>query len=717
MLVDHACPERLGELVRTLLPIAPALEVHTEAHRLAESQPGSTLVLVPRVEDVDWLNINRPLFASRALRVVLFCSREMSVALSRGAVDFLDWISLRLECPAGPAPHAVAGLHRALAARVPGIVWTGGNLEASFAAARPGRVLRRVSAAKPYEELVAEVKAGGGRDWLAWTEVEDAFRLRRVRWALAEARRRTRVILVEPAVPSPGWRQVHGRMAEVGEASERLRRVGAKQPGRLAALVGLEPEAVELLGGLLERGADEQTLEEALQQSADPRATLGQQAEALDVTEEAAEVLLWRTPRTGRPWGQLASLAFSAGDLDVARVWSRRAAGTEPDGWKVLVRVLIEQGELTEAEALLRHQLAAEQTSAVERAWGLRGLGRVLQEQGHHSEAEQVLRQALALCQQELGTHHPDYGASLYALARVLGRGGRYSEAEALFRQFLALYQQEFGTHHPDYGASLQSLASLVTRQGRYSEAEGLLRQSLAIIEQERGPRHPDSIAVLNSLALVLERQGQYAEAEALLQQALAIIEQARSPQHPDYGASLHVLAMVRKSEGRFAEAEALLRQSLAIVEQAGEPLSPDYAASLNELASVLRAQGRYAEAEALFRQSLAIREQFFGPRHPRLCAPLANLGLLMARQERTQEGEPFALRAVSLARELFGLHHPETAQCLAILAGLQAALKKSEAVTTAQQAIEAFLQSLGPEHPITKDHLPGLRDIVSGKY
>lgn len=135
--MDHARPERLGELVRTLLPLAPELEVHTEAQQLAEVRPGSTLVLAPRAEDADWLNINRPLFASRALRVVLFCTREVTVALSRGAVDFLDWVSLRLECPAGPVPFAVAGLRCALAARVPGIVWTGGDLEASFTAAGP----------------------------------------------------------------------------------------------------------------------------------------------------------------------------------------------------------------------------------------------------------------------------------------------------------------------------------------------------------------------------------------------------------------------------------------------------------------------------------------------------------------------------------------------------------------------------------------------------
>jgi hypothetical protein len=48
-------------------------------------------------------------------------------------------------------------------------------------------------------------------------------------------------------------------------------------------------------------------------------------------------------------------------------------------------------------------------------------------------------------------------------------------------------------------------------------------------------------------------------------------------------------------------------------------------------------------------------------------------------------------------------------------LAQAQAALKKTEAVATAQQAVEAFLKSLGPEHPLAKEALPELNLILEG--
>ena len=786
MLVDHARPERLGELVRTLLPLAPELEVYTEAPQLVEVRPGSTLVLVPRAEDADWLNINRPLFASKALRVVLFCTREVTVALSRGAVDFLDWVSLRLECPEGPAPFAVAGLRCALAARVPGIVWTGGDLEASFHAARPRRMLRRVSAARPYKELVAETKTGGRGDWLAWTEVDGEFRLRRVRWALAETRRRTRAILVEPAVRSLGWWEVHGQVAKPSEARERLRKAGAEQPGRLAALVDLEPETIALLSGLLERGIGARTLEEELRKGADPGAIVGRlasdhgvvtqkelvhgrapppamrafgaerarmrllqrveldaieqrlsQGEQLDADDtswwagsaptnrediepvgrrgELAEVLLRGRPLTGETWERIASIALGAGDTDVAHTWAQRAMEAGPTRWQVLSQVLRSQGRYPEAETLLRHQLQNARTSDTARGWVLHELGVVLYQQGNYAEAEQLLRQSLAIHEQARGTHHPAYGASLHALAGVLESQGQYVEAEQLLRQSLAIHDQALGTHHPDYGASLHELAGVLVKQGQYVEAERLLRQSLAIKKQALGTHHPAYGTSLHELAGVLESQGQYVEAERLLRQSLAIYEQALGTHHPTYSASLHELAGVLVRQGQYAEAEQLLRQSLAIEEQALGTHHPTYSASLHELARVLERQGQYAEAEQLLRQSLAIEEQALDPRHPELCPTLANLGFNLARQKRPQEGELFLLRSLDIARATWGINHPSTAQVLNLLAWVQAALRRPEAATTARQAMDALLNTLGAEHPITKQALPGLHRILAG--
>jgi hypothetical protein len=278
VLVDHARPEQLGELVRALIPEYPELEVHTEVQRVLDVPHGSTLVLVPRAEDADWLNLNRPVFAHRALKVVLFCDTDTSIALARQAVDFFDWISHREECPNRPPRYAVAGIRCALASKAPGIVWTGGDLQASFAAARPRGVLHTVSTALPFSKLVAEVK-DHRREWIAWTEVDGDHRLMHARWALAEAGRRTRTFLVEPTVRSPGWWPVHARVADAKESRARLEQAGARFPGRLASLADMEPEAVDLLQGLLGKGLGQAAIEEVLLTAADPGAALSLMAE------------------------------------------------------------------------------------------------------------------------------------------------------------------------------------------------------------------------------------------------------------------------------------------------------------------------------------------------------------------------------------------------------------------------------------------------------
>lgn len=737
--MDHARPERLGELVRALLPTHPELDVYSEARGLAEVKPDSTVVLVPRAEDVDWLNINRPLFALNRLRVVLYSSREVSVALARGAVDFFDWISHRLECPPGPAPFAVAGLRRALARRAPGVVWKGGDLEAAFRVARPRRRLRTISAARPYEELVEEARTGGG-DWLAWTEVEGVFRLRRVRWALAEARRRARTILVEPAVLSPGWWEVHGLTAEFSAAYERLAQAGARHAGRLAALVDLEPEAIERMRALLEQGTPEQSLAAELARSA----WTGTAGERLVATDARVEARLWKALRGAETWEQLAIAARRAGDFQVAHLWARRAWELEPERWTVLAQVLADLGRWAEAEALFRQRptgaarrklagvlerqgryVEAEQLLRQEMAMNgpvldaegiasLHGLASVLERQGQYAEAEQLLRQGLALREEALGTAHPKYAASLHGLAGVLERRGYYVEAEALLRRGLAIYLRAFGEEHPHYTASLHELARVLERQGRYAEAEALLRQVLAT-KHGLGEHHPEYATSLHALARVLQGQGRYAEAETLLRQGLAIEAEILGEKHPVYATSLHELGRVLERQGRYAEAEQLLRQGLALEERALGKAHPDYAASLRELARVLERQGRYTEAEQLLRQALSIGEAALGTTHPDLCSVLTLLGLMLARQDRPQEGEPFHQRSAEIALLAWGLPHPVTAQALHHLALTQVALKKTEAVATARQAREAFLESLGPEHPLTREALPELNLIAGG--
>ncbi|WP_437894316.1 hypothetical protein [Sorangium sp. So ce124] len=281
--VDHARPERLGELVRSLAEVDPRVDVAADVRTVATAPEGSLLVLLPTSDDAAWLNLERPMFARRGLKVVLFCDRETSTALKHGAPDFFDWISQHQDCPPGPVAHAVLGLRAALAAEAP-VVWAGsGGPEdverawSAFSAAFPGQTLRWLSPTQDYAAFVTDVQSAAADAWVA-CRPRAAAHLRRFRWALAEAGRRSHALVVTDSLPCPGYWPVHDRMMPFLDARRLLEEAGSAHAGAVAALTGLEPEAVELARALLRHGVGEDHLVELLVGAEDPGATLAAEA-------------------------------------------------------------------------------------------------------------------------------------------------------------------------------------------------------------------------------------------------------------------------------------------------------------------------------------------------------------------------------------------------------------------------------------------------------
>ncbi len=172
--------------------------------------------------------------------------------------------------------------------------------------------------------------------------------------------------------------------------------------------------------------------------------------------------------------------------------------------------------------------------------------------------------------------------------------------------------------------------------------------------------------------------------------------------------------ALVLAEQGSFrldrkehSEAASLLRRALVLKGKTLGREHPEYAASLHELAGVLAGQGDYAEAEDLLRQALDLRESM---------PTLTNLADVLAVQGRGDEGEPLVLRALAIARKKHGDEHPPAvAQILTVLARLQATLGRPEAAATARQALKALAETLGPEHPMTRQGEAVLHRILAG--
>lgn len=438
MLVDHARPERLRGLVRALVRDYPALEVHTEVADVYGVPEGSVMVLAPRAEDADWLNLQRPVFARRELKVILWCDSETSAALARKATDFFDWISHRHECPPGVALHGVLGLRAADAAGVWILSWAGGDLEGCFREAFPGQKLARLSAKRPFPALVDAVREVGP-EWIVWSDVDQPFRASVVEQALVEANRRRRVILDTPVEPDDAglhWPTFHGRHAPLREARSSLAIAGAIRPGRLAALTGLEPEAIELLIDLLGRGDDEQLLGHALRAAEDPGLSIVQRLGPMSITPTSQRALLPPLLRAA------AVDEVFANPLEVG--WH----------WDAFERDL----DALESDALFTASDASSH--------------------GELDEAEALARRAVAVTTQVSGAESHEHAEALGILAKVLMRRGRFREAEASLREALVI-RESAGRPSAAILDVLSALADGLARQGRYAEAEAVAVRAL----------------------------------------------------------------------------------------------------------------------------------------------------------------------------------------------------------------------------------------------
>jgi tetratricopeptide (TPR) repeat protein len=717
VLLAGAHPEGIETLVRALVPEHPRLEVHTDARRLATVEPGTVVLLVPDPSQATWLNLERPLFAQRALRTILFADEPMITALVRQAPDFYNWISHRIELPEAPSRHARRTVQAALCARAAGIVWTGGNLRAVFQAALPGRSLMFVSAAISYEEMVYAARPAAHR-WIAWTDVGDAMKLHRVKWAMAEAGRRGRALLVEPLVGEPSYWVAHERSMPLPEAISSLEAAGAARGGRLAALTGFGPGAIQVCGALLRKGMSATVLERALLDGdVDPEAVLatlaieqggtlpegalrlrgaGDRANAQDL----AEIEL-QSRGEERRWATAAWGANNAGEPRIALSWARRALHADENDASALAaagHALKELGSTHEAEEMLRrsidvmkhHPTSASADDITTRS----SLAQVLKQQGEYAEAEAVLREAITLAEQP-----PPPPIDVEEL-KVSG-----IDVSKIEEVLLRLEDLSRNLRRMQLAVLLQSLSDLVEAQGGHDEAERLLRTSILL--------EPKNAAAHHGLGGLLFRLGRYEEAEVEIVEALRMLEQSVGLEHPSYAKSLHELANIRAVEGRYAEAELLFRTCLLTWnKQPGENLV-SHAATLNGLAGVMHAQGSAFEAERLLRQALALAEEHLAPNDPILSVVLAQLGSLLGTLGRAAEGDPYVQRAVAIARGGHPESRHELGEVLAALAQVQAAQDKPEAAATAKEALGELMRSLGPQHPVTMRLKDMLTDIA----
>ncbi|MCA7897370.1 tetratricopeptide repeat protein [Burkholderia cepacia] len=307
--------------------------------------------------------------------------------------------------------------------------------------------------------------------------------------------------------------------------------------------------------------------ESALVQHAATRCQNGQFADALSLV----------APLLGRPAPAVAALHIAAvcalglNRLVDAEAWWRRAIDAMPafepacDG---LGALLVSQGRLADAEALLRRQLASVTPL---RASHHHRFGKVLEALGRLDEAEQAFGQALLIEPQSA-----DVLTDLGNLLRVLGR---HAEAELAYRLAITVRTDSVLAH--------ANLGAILVDMQRLPEAEAASRQALVLC-----PDHPEAHY---NLGVALQNLDRLPEAEAAYRDAIRCRPGLPQPHNN--------LGCVLRAQGRHDEAMAVFAEALS--------LAPDMAEVHYNLGTTFAHAGRHDDAERAYRRALELRADY----------------------------------------------------------------------------------------------------------
>ena len=309
------------------------------------------------------------------------------------------------------------------------------------------------------------------------------------------------------------------------------------------------------------------------------------------------------------------------------------------------------QGFLEENEPQRALQAYAEASRLAQQIW-IRDSYAVATYLSHEAEAYRVdhqpsvaidkHRQVLEILQRIVGSHHPDYVATLGTLGelyrqtgrdeealRIFGRAtdlaktiwgaGDHRHADQLNRQGTvyhaigdyssakeALYtaqkirQRQLGDDHVAYGESAYNLGAVFFAEGNWQAAIGQFNTALSVYAKRLGGQHEQTLSVMDNLAAARMRQKEYLKAEELLSEIAETRLQLLGEQHPITLRTLFRLAIAFGHQAKYDKAEPLLEHVLAVRETNAAVDDPELKNTFETYAVLLERTGRDAEAKRL---------------------------------------------------------------------------------------------------------------------
>lgn len=340
----------------------------------------------------------------------------------------------------------------------------------------------------------------------------------------------------------------------------------------------------------------------------------------------------------------------------------------------------------------------------------------ILRQAGRYPEAEERGRAVVHRLAAVRPDEHPELLRAKDGLGSTLLTLGRFQQARDLFKEAAARFADQFGTEAPQTLASRHNHGLALLLLGRYTEARAIHRDVLQIRQRRLRSQHHLTLLSGTVYARLIRLLGDYPESVSRLEQIVRTLRQISDERHPQAIMADHQLGVSRRRAGDVAEARDRLSGAARRAAQVLGPDHPDTLAVEADYATFLREHG---ELGAGLRSAESVAAQYgrlLGPRHPYTIGTLGNLGLALGHAGDHQRALLLAEAALRDMSEVLDDDHPWTLGCaLNVSAARSRAYDVQGAYELSRDTVGRAARVLGDGHPLTLAARTALADDLRG--
>ncbi|MFG3199973.1 FxSxx-COOH system tetratricopeptide repeat protein [Streptomyces sp. NPDC048208] len=343
-------------------------------------------------------------------------------------------------------------------------------------------------------------------------------------------------------------------------------------------------------------------------------------------------------------------------------------------------------------------------------------LAGILRMAGHYPRAELLGLAVVARLEADRPEDHPELLRAKDALGSTLLALGRYAQARELFGEAAARFADQFGTEAPQTLAARHNQGLALLLLGRYPEARAILRDVLQIRQRRLRSRHHLTLHSGAVYARLIRMLGDYPESVSRLEQIVRMLRQLSDERHPQSILADHQLGVSRRRAGDYAEAAERLSGAAHRAAQVLGPRHPDTLVIQSDHAAFLREHGDLQTALRVTESVAGLYGELLGPQHPYTIGALGNLGLAVGHTGAHQRALTLAEAAHQGMAGALGRDHPWTLGCALNLSGARSlAYDVRGAHELSLETARGAARLLGATHPLALSARTALADDLRG--